>query len=95
VYVGNQRGAWDACDLAGERGTQSENVVHDDMWLQFPHERERVAGGIDDGLVEVEWLFADWEDAVLGSWGECESLCLHMRAPTLPGLQRNLVAAGG
>ena len=62
---------------------------------QLAHERDGVVRGVDDGLVEVEWLGPGGEDAVLGGGGEVQPLGFDVLLPAPPGLQRDVVSAGG
>ena len=54
--MGDERGAWDPDELGGKRWSQREDVVDDHVRLQLAHQRERVASGVYDRLVEIQRL---------------------------------------
>ncbi len=93
VDVGDERGAGDLLELRRQRGGECEDVGDDDVRPQLANERERVGGGLDDGLVEVEGLGTGGEDLVLGRRGEGEALGLDVLPPARPGLKRDVVPA--
>ncbi len=73
VHVGDERRDGYFLELGGERGGEREDVGDHDLRLELTHERERVAGGVHDRLVEVERLRPVREDVVLG--GARRSAC--------------------
>ncbi len=80
--------------LGGERGGEREDVGDHHLRFELAHERERVAGGVHDGLVEVQRRpAAIREDVVLGGGGEAHTLRLHVARASAPRLQRHLVPA--
>ncbi|HVA19760.1 MAG TPA: hypothetical protein VMU55_06285 [Solirubrobacteraceae bacterium] len=96
----DERRARNRAQLGREGRTEREDVMHDDVGAHLLDERERVARGVDDRLVEVEgpgpaigiggW---DRERAVLGRGRERQPLGLHMLAPPTPRLKRYVVPA--
>ena len=93
VHVRDQRRPRPAVELGRERRREREDVGDDDLGGELAHERQRVVGGVDDGLVEVERLGALREDLVLGRGRERHPLALDVALPAPPGLQRDLVTA--
>ncbi len=68
--------------------------MDDHVRFQLTHQWERVAGGIDDSLVEIQRLIADRKCAVLRGGGEGDALRLHRHAPALPCLKCHVMATG-
>ena len=93
VDVGDERRARPLLELGSEGGREREDVGDDDIRLQLAHERQGVPCGLNDRLVEVEWLRAGGEHAVLGRGGEAKALGLDILSPARPCLQCDVVAA--
>ena len=85
VDVGDERRVWDAAQLGGEGRSQREDVRDDDVRSQLAHERQRVARGVHDSLVEVQRLGAVGERLVLGGGREAQiALGFDRRAASAP-----------
>ncbi|HXB64158.1 MAG TPA: hypothetical protein VNV42_04695 [Solirubrobacteraceae bacterium] len=95
VDVGNQRGERNPAQLGGERGREREDVGDHHLGRELLHQRQRVARGVHDRLVEVQRLEAVGGHAVLGCGGESHALGLDGSAPALPCLQRHVVPTRG
>ncbi len=89
IYVRDEGRVWDTLALGCERGSEREDVGDGDVGTQLAHERQRVARGVHDGLVEGERLGARGKHLVLGCGREGDALGFDLCLPARPRLQRD------
>ena len=93
VGVGDQGRGRDPLEFGGERGREREDVVDDDVRTSLAQRVPRHGRRLDDRLVRLERALARREHRVLGGGEEPHAGVVHVRAPALPRLDRDVVAA--
>ena len=91
--MGNERRDLHAGPLSRQRGRQRQDVVDDDLWVTFGHERLRFLGRLQDCLVGLQWRLTGREDGVFRRRRKGQSFAAYKLLPLPRGLQRHLVAA--